>query len=74
LKTLAVEPTKEPTGQAFSARSGIAVSSLYQSIKSLIEKDMLFTVKNTDEYVSVFKLGQVRVLNPLISFYLKQYV
>lgn len=72
LKTLAIEPTQEPTGKAFSDRSGAPTSSLHQTIKVLFEKDMVFEVSQLDPCVSIFKIKQIRVMDPLMAYYLKR--
>ena len=50
-----------------------ASSSIRQSIKSLNEKDMIFVVKKEDEAIPNLKIGQVRVLDPLLAFALRKY-
>lgn len=73
LKTLALYPTEEPTGQAFSARSGLSASSLHQAFKILSDQDVVFRVKQLDECVPLFQKNQVRVLDPLMAYYFKQF-
>ena len=73
LKTLALYPTEEPTGQAFSARSGLPASSLHQAFKVLSDQDVVFRVKQPDECVPFFQKNQVRVLDPLMAYYFKQF-
>ena len=73
MKALALEPTTAPSGLAFSIKAGIAISSLHQAIKALYDKDMVYEVKDQDPLVSFLQKGQVRVLDPLISYYLKKY-
>lgn len=72
LKSLALYPTTEPTGQAFSTQSGLAASSLHQIMNVLFEKDMTYRVKAEDPMVSFLKINQVRVLDPMISAYLRK--
>lgn len=74
LKALAVYPTTEPTGQAFSAQSGLPVSSLYQTIKVLSMQDMISRVKQEDDCAPLLQKEQMRILDPLIAYYLKQYM
>ncbi len=73
VQALAIESTAEPTGQAFSTRSGLAVSSLHQTIKTLFEKDVIYKVTHVDPTVPLLKLNHTRVLDPLIARYLKRY-
>lgn len=74
LKTLAFYPTEEPTGQAFSARAGLSVSSLYQAFKALSDQDIVFRVKEEDQYVPLFQKNQARILDPLMAYYFRQYL
>lgn len=73
LKALALYPTTEPTGQEFSMRSKLPVSSLYQTVHSLLAKDVIFKVIREDENIILLQKGQIRVLDPLMASYLKQY-
>ncbi|OGT46076.1 MAG: hypothetical protein A3E82_08130 [Gammaproteobacteria bacterium RIFCSPHIGHO2_12_FULL_38_11] len=73
LKMLAINPTIEPTGQHFTQVSKTSASSINQTIKTLLEKDMAFKIKKVDPAVPQWELNQVRVLDPLLSFALKKY-
>jgi len=73
LKAIALQPVIEPTGQQFLAATGMAYSSVRQTIKSLEKKDMLYRVKIEDETIPSLKLGQIRVLDPLLAFALQKY-
>jgi len=73
LKSIAINPVIEPTGQKFLATTGMAYSSIRQTIKSLTEKDILYRVQDEDEAVSNLKRGQIRVLDPLLAFALRKY-
>lgn len=73
LKALALFSTEEPTGQAFSARSGLSVSSLHQAFKVLSDQDVIFRVKQEDECVPFLQKNYARILDPLMAYYLKQY-
>src|SRR3989339_1712441 len=73
LKALAIHPSLEPTGQNFVSVSGAPVSTVNQTIKSLLNKDMVYKVKQADEALPQLKQNQLRVLDPLLSFALKKY-
>jgi AAA+ ATPase superfamily predicted ATPase len=72
LKALAKISTKELTGKDFVLRSGVAPSSLFQTVKVLFEKGMIFKVEITDDCAPLMKKDFVRVLDPLIASYLRQ--
>lgn len=74
LKALAINPTSEPNGQQFLVQTGLAMSSIRQTISVLIEKDMIFQVSQADELLPLFEVGQYRVLDPLIKYVLRSYV
>lgn len=48
-------------------------SSINQTIKSLIDKDMAYKVKKLDEAVPQALLQQIRVLDPLLAYALRKY-
>ena len=73
LKILAKYPTPEPTGRDFSHKSQLAASSLHQTFKALFEHDVVFRVTQSDPNINILKPNQVRVLDPLIAYYLKTY-
>jgi hypothetical protein len=73
LKALALFPAIEPTGQSFISASKMPASSINQTIKLLVDKDMVFKVKKIDEAVSQWVVNQVRVLDPLLAYALKKY-
>lgn len=73
LQTLAIFPTKEPTGQQFILRTGCAVSSIRQSLKVLLEKDMLYVAESEDKHVPHIRLGHIHVLDPLLAYALRLY-
>lgn len=73
LKSLAISPVTEPTGQRFLATVGMAYSSVRQTIKALNEKDMVYVVSKEDEAVPSLKTDQIRVLDPLLAFALRKY-
>lgn len=73
LKIIAAQPVIEPTGQQFLVNTGMAYSSIRQTINSLEKKDMLYKVKIEDEAIPSLKLRQIRVLDPLLAFALQKY-
>ncbi|MGD9152894.1 MAG: hypothetical protein PVG30_04455 [Gammaproteobacteria bacterium] len=73
LKALALNPIIEPTGQKFLTSVGMAYSSIRQTIKSLAEKDMIYKIKKEDIAIPNLKIGQIRVLDPLLAFALRKY-
>lgn len=73
MKALAIEPTHEPTSHLFSTQANVAPSSLHQTIKTLLDNDLIYKVKKDDTMVSILRTGQIRVLDPLIAFSLKKY-
>lgn len=73
LKFLSVEPTNEPTSQAVLSAVGLSISSMRLGIKTLLEKDMIHLIKKEDPELPGIKIGQYRVLDPLISFALRKF-
>ena len=73
LKALALNPTIEPTGQSFVIASKTPSSSIAQTIKLLINKDMVYKVKKIDEHIPQIKFKQIRVLDPLLAYALRKY-
>ena len=73
LKALAINPSIEPTGQSFVSASKTPASTINQTIKILLNKDMVYKVKFEDEALSQCKLNQLRILDPLLSYALKKY-
>lgn len=73
LKALAISPAIEPTGQSFVSAARMAASSINQTIRSLLDKDMVYKVKQLDVAVPQWELGQVRVLDPLLAYALRKY-
>lgn len=73
LKALAVQPTAEPTGHAFVSGSKMPTSSISQTVKVLLDKDMVYKVKKLDEAIPALELNQIRVLEPLLAYALKRY-
>ena len=72
LKQLALLPTALVNGQAFVAQTGLALSSIRQTIQALIDRDLIYQVTEVDPYLSTFKCHEYRVLDPLMSFGLKK--
>lgn len=73
LKALALQPTHEPTGQHFAAFSGLSTASIRMGLKSLIDKDMVYEIKKEESLLPFLKLGEYRVLDPLIAYALRRY-
>ena len=73
LKVLAINPVMEPTGQKFLSLVGMAYSSIRQTIKVLSKQDMVYEVKTEDEAIPGLKIGQIRVLDPLLALALRKY-
>ncbi|MCK4608352.1 MAG: ATP-binding protein [Gammaproteobacteria bacterium] len=73
LKTLAVYPAIEPTGQGFVSASKTPASTINQTIRALINKDMVYKVKRTDDALPSLIQNQLRVLDPLLAYALKKY-
>lgn len=73
LKALALNPAIEPTGQSFVSASKTPASSIAQTIKSLMNKDMVYKVKKIDEHIHQVELNQIRVLDPLLAYALRKY-
>lgn len=73
LKYLALHSIIEPTGKKFLNLTGISSSSMKSGITTLIDKDMIYIVKQTDEWLNTIKKGQYRVLDPLLAYALKKY-
>lgn len=73
LKALALNPVTEPTGQGFVSASKTPASTINQIIKALMNKDMVYKVKQLDDSIPQLKQNQLRVLDPLLAFALKKY-
>lgn len=73
LKVLAMNPVSNPSGHQFLSTAKIAYSSVRQIIKTLDEKDVIYKVKQEDCTIPSVKIGQIRVLDPLLAFALRQY-
>lgn len=73
LKALAVYPALEPTGQSFIRASRMPASSVAQTMKVLLDKDMVYKVNRLDERLPQCHMGQLRVLDPLLAHALRKY-
>lgn len=73
LKTLAVNPSVEPTGQGFVSAAKTPASTINQTIRVLLNKDMVYKVKRLDDALPQLKQNQLRVLDPLLAYALKKY-
>jgi len=73
LKSLALQPTSEPTSQQFIALTGLSTASVRLALNALIEKDMAHQIKKEDPLLPFLKSGEYRVLDPLIAYALRRY-
>lgn len=73
LKSLALNPIAEPTGQKFLNIVGKGYSSVRLIIKSLLEKDMIYIITKEDIHLPLFKNGQIRILDPLLAYAVRKY-
>ena len=73
LQALATDATTEPMGQQFVAVTKSSASTINQTLKALIQKDMAHRVKREDSAVPQLAEGQYRVLDPLLAFALRKY-
>lgn len=73
LKSLALNPITEPTGQKFLKIVGKGYSSVRLIIKSLLEKDMIYIVSKEDPGLPMIKIGQIRILDPLLAYAVRKY-
>lgn len=73
LKSIAQQSVEEPSSQKFLLQVGLPLSSVRSGIKTLIEKDLLYKVKDEDESIPNLKKGQYRVLDPLLAYALRKY-
>ncbi|OGT44906.1 MAG: hypothetical protein A3E82_03055 [Gammaproteobacteria bacterium RIFCSPHIGHO2_12_FULL_38_11] len=73
LKAFALQPTSEPMGQLFLTSTGLPLSSLRMSLRNLLEKDFLYQIKKEDASLPFLKIGEYRVLDPLIAYALRKY-
>ena len=73
LKALALNPVTAPTGLSFVRAAKMPSSSIAQTIKLLMNKDMVYKVKQVSENIEQIELNQIRVLDPLLAYALKKY-
>lgn len=73
LKALALHPVTEPSGHNFVKATNMPTSSIMQTIKALLAKDMIYKVKKTDTSLPQISLNQIRILDPLLAFALRKY-
>lgn len=74
LRALAIHPTIEPTGQSFVSAAKTPTSTISQTIRVLMNKDMVYKIKQIDDALPQLQKNQLRVLDPLLSYALKKYV
>jgi|LauGreDrversion4_2_1035121.scaffolds.fasta_scaffold132383_3 AAA+ ATPase superfamily predicted ATPase len=68
LKGIALYPTVKPTGIEFTKNLKRPVSTINQSVKSLLEKDMIYKIENEDPELPYMKNGFYWVLDPMIKY------
>jgi hypothetical protein len=73
LKSLALNPLPVPTSQKFLSLVGKSYSSVRLVLKSLVEKDMIYTITQEDLRLPTIKIGHIRVLDPLLAYALRKY-
>jgi uncharacterized protein len=73
LKTLAAHPVVESTSHNFVKLAKTPSSTITQTIKVLLEKDMVYRIKKLDDAIPQLQLKQLRVLDPLLMYALKKY-
>ena len=73
LKVLARFPTSEPNSQRFIQMVNMAQSSVYQTINTLLGKDMIYKVTTEDEALPTMRKDQLRILDPLLAYALRKY-
>jgi AAA+ ATPase superfamily predicted ATPase len=72
LRCIAIYQPKEPTGANFAKLVGKAHSTIRQCIQVLLNKDFIYKVIINDSELENIKLGQYRVLDPLLSVTLRK--
>lgn len=73
LKHLAVNPTTEPYSVHHTTGIGMSASSIKAGLDALLQKDLVFEVTFEDAQIPEFKIGELRVLDPLMAYALRQY-
>ncbi len=73
LKALSLYSVAEPTGYAFVSAAKTPASTIKQIIKTLLNKDMIYKVKQRDDALPDCKKDQLKVLDPLLAYALKKY-
>lgn len=68
LKGIALFPTDKPTGIEFTKMLKRPVSTINQSIKSLMEKDIIYKIEHEDSELLQKKAGIFWVLDPMIKY------
>ncbi|HLX53821.1 MAG TPA: ATP-binding protein [Aquella sp.] len=72
LRQIAINNPNEPFGNDFTLATGKAQSTIKQCISVLLKKDFVYKVNREDLELDRIKLGQYRVLDPLISTVLRK--
>lgn len=73
LKALALHPSVEPTGHGFVSAAKIPASTINQTIRVLLNRDMVYKVKRLDDALPHLQHNQLRVLDPLLAYALQKY-
>ncbi len=72
LRLIAIYNPYEPMGNSFTQISGKAPSTIRQCIAVLLKKDFIYKVTIEDPKLAHIKVGQYRVLDPLMSIILRK--
>ena len=72
LRLIATNNPTEPTGTHFSKVASKANSTIRQCVNVLLNKDFVYKVTVNDPELQYIKLGQYRVLDPLLSITLRK--
>lgn len=72
LRLIAIHNPIEPTGVDFIKEVAKSSSTIRQAIQSLLKKDFIYKVTDEDADLSHIRVGQYRVLDPLMSIILRK--
>ena len=72
LRLIAIHNPIEPSGQHFVQISRKAGATIRQSIGVLLKKDFIYRITREDVDLPFIKIGQYRVLDPLMSSFLRK--
>jgi predicted transcriptional regulator len=68
LKSIALYPTNKPTALKFTRLINRPISTINQSIKSLLEKDMIYKLDKVDPELTWMQEGYYWVLDPMVRY------